>query len=158
MTVPSLIIWLIGYSYSTTLGNYTAIMIFISGVIFSLYVYDDTDPMNKKKSSIVLLVIIGVFVLLFSFSSIFSQRTSEIFSKTSYQNYKAIHSRDFDLVLSGPQRVTIKKTKILGLIEKTIFNETLPSPDTISNCILHLNDGNKKLSFNYCKNILTGEK
>ena len=92
--------------------------------------------------------------MLYSFTSIFSQHTDKVFGQTIYENYKAVHSRDFDMVLHGPQRVTIKKTKLNGLIEKTIFNETLPNPDTIPNCTLHLKDGDKKISYKYCTNQL----
>ena len=155
MTIPSLFVWLTGYSYTGRLGNYLAISIFISGVLFALYSYEDSEPKSKTKSSIILFAVIGIFILIFSVTSIFSQRTGKIFSIVNNKPYKAIHSRDFDLVLFGPHRVTVKRTKLYGLIEKTIYNETLPNPDTISNCTLHINDKKKKISFNYCKDILT---
>jgi hypothetical protein len=157
MTVPSLLVWLTGYSYSDRLGNYFAITLFISGILFAVYTFEDSELKSKTKPSIILFVVIGIFILFFSFSQIFSQRTDKVFSTISNKAYKAIHSGDFDLVLSGPQRIEIKRIKFNGLIEKTIYNETLPNPDTIPNCTLYIKDKAKKISFNYCKNVLTVE-
>lgn len=158
VTLPSLLVWLSGYSFGGRLGNYAAVTVFISGLLLALYSYDNSETRNNTKSAIILLLVIGLFILLSLFTSIFSQHTDRVFSRTTYQNYEAMHSRDFDMVLHGPQRVTIKKLKLNGLIEKTIFNETLPNPDTIPNCTLHLKDGNKKLSYKYCTNELLVEK
>lgn len=158
VTLPTLVIWLAGYSYSGTLGNYVGITLFISGFIAAIFLYDDGATRSKIKSSIILIIVLGLFILLYLISSIFSQRTSETFTTIKVQDYKAIHSRDFDLVLDGLERVTIKKTRLYGLIERTIFNETLSNQDTIPNCTLHLSDRSRKISFNYCKSILTVEK
>lgn len=154
VTLPSVLVWLSGYSYSSMLGNYVAVTIFISGLLLALYSFDNSETRSKIKSAIVLLLMIGLFILLWLLTSVFSQHTDKVFSQTTFQNYKAVHSRDFDMVLHGPQRVTIKKMKLNGLIEKTIFNENLPNPDTIPNCTLTINDGNKKLIYQYCMNKL----
>lgn len=158
VTLPSLFVWLSGYSYSSRLGNYVAVMVFISGLLLALYSYDDGETRGKTKSAIVLLLVLGLFILLSLFTSIFSQPTDKVFSQTTFQNYKAVHSRDFDIVLHRPPRVTIKKMKLNGIIEKTIFNETLSNSNTISNCTLHLKDGKKRLSYQYCTSKLLIEE
>jgi hypothetical protein len=118
VTLPSLLVWLSGYSYSSRLGNYTAITVFIAGLVLAIYNSDSSEPRNKINSAIVLFFMIGIFILFSKFISIFSQHTDEVFSQTTFQNYKVVHSRDFDMVLHGPERVTIRKMKLNGLIEK----------------------------------------
>jgi hypothetical protein len=135
-----------------------AIMLFISGTILAVFSFDNGEFRSKFILTIMFLIIFGIVIFLFSILSIFSQHTDEIFSKTSSRNYKAIYSRDFDLVLAGPKRLTIKKTKLNGLIEKTIYNELVTNPDTNPSCTLNISHGNKKLSFDYCKNILKVEE
>lgn len=158
MTIPSLLVWLTGFTYSDQLGNNLAITIFVSGIIFAVYSYNNSGVRSKIMPTIMLFFIIGIFILFFYFTSIFSQHTDKIYSVTNSKHYKAIHSRDFDMVLSGLQRVTIKKKAVYGLIEKTIYNETLPNPDTIPNCMLYIIDRNKKISFDYCKNVIAGDE
>ena len=50
-TLPSLVVWLAGYSYSAKFGNYLGITIFISGILFAAYSYEDSEPKSKIKPS-----------------------------------------------------------------------------------------------------------
>jgi len=155
LTIPSLIIWLSGYTYTGHHGNYVAITLFISALIFVYYYFDNSELGSSARTSMLLFFLIGLFVLLFLFSSIYSQRTDKIFSEANFKNYKATYSRDFDMVLHGPHRVTFKKRNLLGLIERTVFTQVIYNPAQILNNTLCFEDGDDELCYNYQLNTLT---
>lgn len=149
VTLPLLLVWLAGYSFSSPQVNYIALTLALTGVLTVFKKMDGGEHGGKIKATLVLTLLLGAGIAANWMIMLVYTGRPKVYNQATYLNYKAIHSRDYS---HGPERITVKKTKVFGLIEKVLITETLNTRKMNASCVFRFLDDRKNFEFNYCNN------
>lgn len=155
MAIPCLLVWALGYSYSNIQHDHLALTLCITAVLMTLMAFDEGGLSGKIKGALILTIILMIGVTVGLIQRVYSGE-DKIYSTTIYQSYIGIHGRDYSPVLSGPERITIKKTRVNGLVERTLVTKAFSTKDSLwANCLFRFSDEGKAFRFDHCRKTIT---
>jgi hypothetical protein len=149
VTLPLLLVWLTGYSFSSPQVNYIAVALALTAVLTALHAFDRGEHGGKIKAMLVLTLLLGIGITVNWMTRLIYAGRAKVYSQATYLDYKAIRSRDYS---HGPERITVKKTRVFGWIEKVLVTETLNTRQTLAGCVFRFEDGSQAFEYNYCNN------
>jgi hypothetical protein len=150
ITLPLIIIWILGYRYRSDQVADTIEFLFAFCVsLFVIVVF------NHLRVKILLLLMItlglGFFVIAVNYAFSFAGGKSEILKESSYENYTAqyIAARTY-----GTPKVIFKKSELLGIIEKDVLVIDLLESGSTKVCNYFYRDKKISLVYDLCNNKL----
>ena len=152
-TIPSLIIWLAGYDYSEIKLLGYAIMFIIASGFLAFYSLID----NRFGLKIAISILASLFILAITFlgamGTSFGGGKREVISQSKYKNYIVLHLEP--QLYEDEKTLRIKKTRLLGFIEKTIFETSYIDTLVTQKCQYYFEDNKVHLVYDLCKQELT---
>ena len=153
LIVPTLLLEFTGYSFSIRLYSFIATTLFLAGIQFGLFTIVHVRHSVKVVASIVFTFIFGFFVFAGTFLSEWGGGSRTVLHEVKLNNYSALIPEP--ILYSSHKVLRVKKTALLGILQKNIYEQDLPDSEIKGDCDIDFSDGSKKLVFDLCENRLS---
>lgn len=147
LTIPSFIIWLLGYNFKDEDVFSCSKMLAIASILWILFTFVDKRVVLKAAGTAVITILLSGLVLISSMGKSWSGKR-QILTRTIFGNYVALEL--------GPQLhesknlLRVKKTQLNGFIEKVVFETTYNPIPEIVQCKEYFNDVKRKMAYDFC--------